>query len=175
MNYCQRISDKTCLSIKCVVHFANNNLMGCIYDAFSLSHWCREVRVGCGLSIKVNAGLWLAGSTNPPSALHGNSLRQYFSFKKTEPRYWCPITVQTCREIFVLHTYKLWVTSLCERRSYDSVKSEETWSWTRIGIFPINFDHKGQTWQDSIPLNSYFVMKMQTVYFKTAPVFLYSP
>ena len=91
------------------------------------SHWRR---VGyCGLSIKINAGIWLVGDlqTHPCNEVYTAwklSFGQYFYFFKKEPRYRCSITVQPCTEIFVLHVYKFWVTYLCERRSYASLKPE---------------------------------------------------
>ena len=94
------------------------------------SHWRRLARVGyCGLSIKINAGIWLVGDTDTPWqwGVHGMEtqfLAIFLLFLKKEPRHRWPITVQPCTEIFVLHVYKFWVTYPCERRSNASLKSE---------------------------------------------------
>ena len=93
------------------------------------SHWRRVARVGyCGLSIKINAGIWLFGNTDTPWQwgvhwMETQFLAIFLLFKK-EPRHRYSITVQPCTEIFVLHVYKFWVTNPCERRSYVSLKSE---------------------------------------------------
>ena len=55
------------------------NLWGCIYEGYSLSHWRREARVGyCGLSIKINAGIWLAGDTDTPWQWGGHWMETHF-------------------------------------------------------------------------------------------------
>ena len=93
------------------------------------SHWRRVARVGCcGLSIKVNAGIWLVGDTDTPWqwGVHWMEIQflAIFLLLKKELRHRYSITIKPCTEIFVLHVYKFWVTYPCERRSYVSLKSE---------------------------------------------------
>ena len=93
------------------------------------SHWHRVARVGyCGLSIKINAVIWLVGDTDTPWQwgvhwMETQFLAIFLLFKK-EPRHRYSIPIQRCTEIFVLHMYTFWVTYPCERRSYVSRKSE---------------------------------------------------
>ena len=108
------------------------------------SHWRRVARVGdCGLSIKINAGIWLVGDTDTPWQwiVHWTETQfwQYFYFLKKEPRRRCSITVQPCTEILVLHVYKFWVTYPCERRSYASLKSENMLLNLNRKILPLHF------------------------------------
>ena len=49
---------------------------------------------------------------------------RYFYFSNKELRHQFSVTVQSCKEIFVLHVYEFCVTYLCKHRSYASLKSE---------------------------------------------------
>ena len=108
------------------------------------SHWRRVARVGyCGLSIKINAGIWLVGDTDTPWQWGVHWMETHFLaiflLKKKEPRHRCSITVRPCTELFVLHVYNFWVTYSCERRSYASLKSENIELKLNRKILPLHF------------------------------------
>ena len=144
------------------------------------SHWRRVVRVGyCGLSIKINAGIWLVGDTDTPWQwgvhwMETQFLAIFLLFKKgtatsifnNSPALYraiCSTRVQ------ILGDLSVWTPKLCfsEVRKH-IVKFKSKNSPASFFTIRVNFD-KIQFEDYCIYRPIFFVSKIHIVYLKTVP------
>ena len=130
------------------------------------------------MSIKIDEGSWLASGTNPASTLNRKRLGgANFYFLKREPRHRCSMTVQPCKEIFVLHVFKFWVTYPCKGRCYSSLKSEFKLQYPPTSFFTINVDFYRIQFEGYCIYrpNSCLWWKIHIIYSQTVPGFFDTP